>query len=339
MLKIPIHMAACLAIFVVRGFCGPFDPTKVAADAKWVIHLDFDVFRKTKLGEHITKNLIEPKLENTEAIKKLNLSINLQNISGLTAYGPAFEKDGGGVLVLSSSADVKKDLDTLVGMAAVSGNEQKDVVMVQEKPFPIYSFKDQVYLAPKVGNSVVIAKSREMLEHGREVILGQEKCLAKAESFRDYPPVAEKAFFVAMAEGFNELAGIPPQAQVLRETKGGRIALGEIDENLFLNLVFKAKDDEASTKIQQVLQGIVALISLSQPDKEITDLAAGSKIASAGRNVSVDLRIPTAKAIKRIDEKHGVEPGRKSAKAKREKRSAEDSDAKPEESKAVPEKN
>src|SRR5688500_14917175 len=123
MLRTPIYTAACLALLVLRGFGGPFDASKVAADAKWVIHLDFDVFRKTKLGGHITKNLIEPKLDNTEAIKKLNLSINLHNISGLTAYGPAFEKDGGGVLVLSTTADVKKDLDTLVGMAAVSGNE------------------------------------------------------------------------------------------------------------------------------------------------------------------------------------------------------------------------
>jgi hypothetical protein len=339
MLKTRIYLTVCLALLVLKGFAGPFDPSKVAGDAKWVLHLDWDLFRKSTLGQHAIEKLVKPKLEQNEQIKKLNLSINLENISSVTAYGPAFDKNGEGVLVLSTTANVKKDLDTLVGMAAVSENEQKDFVMLQEKPFALYSFKDQVYLAPNVGNAVLLAKSRELLEQAREVVIEKAESLAKAASFKDYPALADKVFFMAMAEGFNDLAGIPPQAQVLRETKGGRLALGEKDENMFVNLVFKAKDDEASTKIQQVLQGIVALVSLSQPDKEITELANNSKIASAGRNVSVDLKFPAAKAIKKIDEKHGGNPERKAPRRNREKRPAEDGEGKPKESKAAQETN
>jgi hypothetical protein len=343
MLKNQIYSALslfCLGLLALQApvsYSGPFDNSKVAADAKWVIHLDFDAFRKTAVGQHLTKNFLQPKLENNEQIKKLNLSINLQNISGLTAYGPAFEKNGEGVLVLSTSADVKKDLDTLVGMAALSENEQKDVVMLQEKPFALYSFKDQVFLAPGVGNLVLIAKSRELLEHGREVALGKKESLANAKSFEAYPAVANAPFFMAMAEGFNDFAGIPPQAQVLRETRGGRLALGEKDENLALNLVFKAKDDAASTKIQQVLQGIVALISLSQPDKAITELASGSKIASTGSNVSIDLSFPAAKAIKTFDEKHGGNGDQKPPRRNRGKRPSPEDEVKNEDSKAAQE--
>jgi hypothetical protein len=242
--------------------------------------------------------------------------------------------------VLSTTANVKKDLDTLVGMAAVSDKEQKDFVMLQEKPFGLYSFRNQVFLAPNVGNAVLVAKSRDLLEQAREVALNQADNLSKSSSFKDYPALAEKVFFTAMAEGFNDAADIPPQAQVLRETKGGRLALGEKDQNLFVNLVFKAKDDEASTKIQQVLQGIVALVSLSQPDKEITDLANNSKIGAAGRNVSVDLKFPAAKAIKKIDEKHGEnDHERKAPRRNREKRHAEEHETKTEEPKAAQEKN
>ena len=339
MLKTQIHFTACLALVMLKSFAGPLEPGKVAGDAKWVVHLDLEAFRKTSLGQHLVEKLLKPKLEQNEQFKKLNLSINLENIGSLTAYGPAFEKNGEGVLVLSTTANVKKDLDTLVGMAALSDNEQKDFVMVQEKPFALYSFKNQVYFAPNVGNVVLLAKSRDLLEHARDVVLDKADNLAKAASFKEYPALGDKSYFVAMAEGFNDLTGIPPQAQVLRETKGARVALGEKDENVFLNLVFKANDEQTSTKIQQILQGLVALVSLSQPDKEITELANSSKIGSVGRNVSVDLRVPAAKAIKRIDEMHGGNPGRK-ARRNREKPPVEDEEVKVvEESKAAQEKN
>ena len=333
-----IHVLSCLALLVVKAFAGPFDGSKVAADAKWVIHLDFDAFRKTAIGQYATEKFLKPKLEENEQFQKLNLSINLQNISGLTAYGPTFEKHDEGVLVLSTTADVKKDLDTLVGMAALSENEKKDVVMLQEKPFLLYSIKDEIYVAPGVANSVLVAKSREMLEQGREIVLGKGESLVKSKAFADYPAMSDKAFLMVMAEGFDEFPGIPAQAQVLREAKGGRVLLGEADENLFFNLVFKARDESASTKIQQVLQGIVALVSLSQPDKDLTELASNSKISSAGSNVSVELKVPSAKAIKQIEEKHG-DDNHRPAKRNREKRRNQESEPPQEEAKAAQETN
>jgi hypothetical protein len=333
-----IHVLTCLALLLVKVFAGPFDSSKVAADAKWVIHLDADAFRKSAVGQYAIEKFLKPKLEENEQFKKLNLSINLQNISGLTAYGPAFEKQPEGILVLTTTADVKKDLDTLVGMAALSENEKKDVVMLQEKPFLLYSIKDQIYVAPGgPGNSVIIAKSREMLEQGREVALGTGENLSKSKGLSDYPATNEKSFLMVMAEGFNEIEGIPPQAHVLREAKGARVLLGEANENLFFNLVFKAKDESASTKIQQILQGIVALVSLSQPDKDLTELASNSKVASAGSNVSVELKMPTAKAVKVFEEKHGDD--HRPARRNREKRRNQESKPAREEAKAAQETN
>jgi hypothetical protein len=298
-----IHRTASLIVAACAFtalFAGPVDQSKIAADAKWVVHLDFEALRKSKVGNHLITGLLQPKIEGNEFIKKANLSINLTNISSLTAYGPQFEKDGEGILLLSTTADVKKDMDTLVGMASLSENEKKDVTMVQQKPFPLYNIKDDIFIAPLTGNTVILAKSREQIDHAREIAGGKGESLAKAQAFKDYPDAAN-AFILVMAKGFNESAKIPPQAQVLRETEGGRLAIGEKDQNLFLNLMFKGKDEESSTKIQQVLQGIVALVSMSQQNKDVTDLASATKIASEGRNVSVTLQFPTAKAIEHMD--------------------------------------
>jgi hypothetical protein len=290
-----------LAATAFTTFAGPLDQSKVAADAKWVVHLDFDAFRKSKLGNHFVTKIIEPKLKENDLFQKANLSLSLTNISGLTAYGPNYEKDGDGVLLLSTTADLKKDMDTLVGMAAVSGNETKDVTMVQQQPFPIYNVKNDFFVAPLSGNTVLLAKSRDQVDRAREIVSGKGENLAKGGAFKDYPEAPSTFFFSAMAQSFNESAHIPPQAQVLRETDGGRFVIGENEKNIFLNVVFKGKDQEATTKIQQVLQGIVALVSMSQKNPEITELASSAKIIGEERNVSVTLQFPTAKAIEQVE--------------------------------------
>ena len=285
---------------VMTALAGPIDQTKVAGDAKWVLHLDFDAFRKSALGSHFVSNVLEPQIEAQEFLRSTTLSINLTNISSLTAYGPNFEKDGAGVLLLNTTAEVKKDLDTLVGMASLSANEKKDLTMVQQKPYPLYNLKDDVFLAPVAGTGILLSKSREAIERARDIATGKGDSLAKSGSFKEYAD-ASGAFMVVMAHGFNTMAKIPPQAQVLRETEGGRLAIGEKDKNVFLNLMFKGRDEESSTKIQQVLQGIVALVSMSQQNKDVTDLATATRIAGEGRNVSVTLQFPAAKAIQHVD--------------------------------------
>ena len=305
MSKTHICSLVCAAIAGATTFAAPLDRSKVAEEAKWVVHLDFDAFRKTAVGSQLTEKVLQPKLAETEAEMKFDLSLDFKNISSLTAYGPSFQKEGDGVLILSTTADVKKDLDTLVGMAALSDAEEKDVTMVQQKPYLLYNLKGSVFIAPNVGGSVLVAKSKEQIERGREVIEGRVPSLAKSALFKDYPEVADTFFFLGMAEGFNAAKNIPPQAQVLRETEGGRLVLGEKDKNLFVNLVFNGKNEESSLKIQQILQGLCALVSISQQNEDLTELLSQTKIASAGRNVSVDLRFPAAHVVEKILEKHG----------------------------------
>lgn len=296
--------AALLTVLSLPALAGQLDQTKVPAEAKWVLHLDFDAFRQSAIGSQFLARIVEPKIKNNDFFKKANLSINLTNISGLTAYGPNFEKDGDGVLLLSTTADVKKDMDTLVGMAALSQNETKDVTMVQQNPFPLYNVKNDLFVAPLGGNTVLLAKSRNQVERAREITSAKSETLAKHNPFKAYPAAPAGYFFSAMAQGFNQEADIPPQAQVLRETEGGRFVVGEQEKSLFLNLVFKGKDQEATTKIQQVLQGIVALISMSQQNNsELAELANTTKITSESRNVSITLSLPTAKAIEHMEKR------------------------------------
>ena len=290
------------AVFLaLTTLAGPLDKALVASDAKWVVHLDIEAFRASKLGGHIVTDILQPKLEASPLGKKSNLSINLTNLSSLTAYGPTFEKDGEGILILKTSADVKKDLDTLVGMASLSGDDEKMITMEQHAPFAIYKLKDNMLFTPMVGGTLVAAKSRQQLERAREIVSGKGETLAKTDAFKTFPDVPKGFFFLGMAQGLNDEVKIPAQAQVLREADGGRLVIGENERNIFVNLVFRGKSEESTTKIQQVMQGIVALVSMSQQNKEVTELANSAKISGEGKNVSVTLQFPTVNAIERVD--------------------------------------
>jgi len=178
------------------------------------------------------------------------------------------------------------------------------LILLQQQPYLLYCFNKDVFIAPKVADTVLIAKSQEQIDNARDVLMGKAKTLAQNSEFGGYPETPN-GFFVGMADGFNDAEHhMPPQAQVLKEARGGRVALGETDRSLFVNLVFRGKDEEGSAKIQQVLQGLVALVSLSQQDKDITDLANATKVSLQGRNVIVDVHCPSNELIEKIEAKH-----------------------------------
>src|SRR3954469_13304252 len=104
------HLLSSVSVLVaaISAFAGPLDKSKISADAKWLLHLDVEAFRRSALGDHVIGHFLQPMIDGNEQVKKLNLSISVQNISSLTAYGSAFEKNGQGVLMLTTTADVKK---------------------------------------------------------------------------------------------------------------------------------------------------------------------------------------------------------------------------------------
>jgi hypothetical protein len=296
LLKTGCALAACGA-----ALAGPLDKTRIGSEAKWIVHIDVESLRHSALGGYLIDEMVKPMLEGREELRDANLSINLTNISSITAYGPAFDKGAEGVLIVSTTADVKKDLDSVAGMFLLSAGTNTPFLLVEKDPLPLYSFSKSVYFAPG-DHTLFVAKSREQIERAHRVLQGKEENLTRGGGFKSFKEPPNSFFSVAVAEGFTGELGMPAQAQILKETSGGRLCLGERDKNVFVNLVFQGRDDMATTRIQQVLQGIVALVSLSQQDKEITQLAGATRIASEGNNVLVNLEYPVDKTIEKIKE-------------------------------------
>ncbi len=296
--------SGCLAAASLTVIAGPLDKGRIASDAKWFVHIDVEGLRNSTLGDYLVKELVNPNLDKLDQLSKANLTMNVSNITSITAYGPSFDKAAEGVLMVSTTADPRKDLDTVAGMFLAASGTNAPFTMLEQDPYPLYTFGKSIYFAP-AGHTLFVAKSREQLDNAREVLLGKAESLKKNSNFKDLRDAPKSFLFAGVADGFAGNMGMPPQAQILREAKGGHLSIGERDKNLFLSLAFQGKDDMATTRLQQVLQGLVALASLTQQDDDITQLAAGIKIASEGQSVQVNLEFPVDKTIQKIKDKSG----------------------------------
>lgn len=299
--------AALFAIASILGapaFSAPLDKSVVASDAKWVLHLDMEAFRGTDVGKFLTEKIIEPKYNKGLQEKNLSVTLAPSNISSITAFGSNLQKEEReGVLLIKTTADVKKDLDSLVKVAA---DEGKEISVAQKQPYLLYNVNDDFYVAPDVKGWVVVGKRKSNIDEGHAVLSGEKGTLAKSDAFSDYPRIDNSFFFLGMAEGFDNTP-VPPQAQVLKETSGARLAVGEQVEKLFVNLALRGKTAESALKIQQVLQGLVALVSLSGDKPELSELARNVQITNEAQMVTVNLSIPTRRAIEKLADKEGIE--------------------------------
>ena len=88
--------------------------------------------------------------------------------------------------------------------------------------------------------------------------------------------------------------------------------------NLFLILALKAKSSEVMTQMQQVIQGTVALASLSQAENpDLMQLAQSVKVSGDDKMVTVGVEFPVEKAIRLLGEQKAKSRGDESGASKK----------------------
>jgi hypothetical protein len=301
-----IALVPALAVFALQA--GPLKPAQVGADARWVLHLDAEAFRSSKSGGYVCSELLDKKLaEIPKGDANLDLVGLARKITGLTLYGPDFEnRSGRGVLLVTANEDVVKALE---GLAAAEMLRKPDgpIKRIQDKPFPLFQLKSDSFVGSPGPGLILLAKSREQVEAAAAVLDGSKPSLNGAAHFKGLPSPPAGTFLCAMAEAFNELGSIPPQARVLQMAEAGRLALGESREKLTLNLALRAKTAEASAQMRQVVEGLAALVSLSDTtDKDLATLVKSLKVTNTDTLVSLTVEFPVADAIQKAAQKHGT---------------------------------
>ena len=320
-------LIAGLVLAAVAVAASPLQKEQVAADAKWLLHVDLEQFRATKTGSYFVREILESKLARPkEDLKRdLNFDLDVTRISSITAYGTDYQRhpDANGVLIVKTDLDVAAALDGLIEKFSKEGGEGAGPVKREKQgaatTYSLHNGEGFVCVHP--GKLVLLGKSHEAVEKAEAVLSGKSANLSTGKAFSGFPEGPKAFFFLAIAEGFNEDAPLPPHAKVLKMTDGARLVLGENAANLFLNLALKAKSAEVMTQMQQVIQGTVALASLSQQENpDLIQLAQSVKVSGDDKMVTVGVEFPVEKAIQLLSEKTGKSNGDKTGATTRKRK-------------------
>jgi hypothetical protein len=287
----------------------PLQKEQVAADAKWVVHLDVDKLRSTAVGDYVINHVLDAKMG--ALARQFDFDLDWKKVRSLTAYGSGYQSEPSfnGVLLINTELDLQKALDAAIEKTSQENNNKSTPIeKTQEGDVTTYSMKDHMFVSFRPGKPVIAGKSLDSIQKAGEVLSGTSANLASTKTFSEFPKVQEPFFFMGAVEAFklnSELAdgshegdALNPKAKILKLADGGRVVLGEDSNQLFLDLSLKAKSAEVVTQMQQVIQGMIALASLSQPDnQDLQQLAQSAKVSSAGNIVTLKLGYPADQAV------------------------------------------
>jgi hypothetical protein len=303
----------------VPVFAGPLPKECISADAKWLLHLDAAEFKAAEIGKTVAKEYIEPNWAQASAAIKMAVEVDLdwQDLQSLTVFGTEAKPDDRAVVLIQVEKAARQKLEKAIHEKAQASKDAEGTIQEEESPAgPIFKIAGSHFATAAKDTLIVLSKNRTALEKTVAVINGKSPNLNASNNFAGFSEDPKGMFFIILAEGFYTPDQLPPQAQIFRQAEGGKVVLGEKGENLYVSLSLKAKTTEACTQMQQVLQGLQALVTLSKnDDPEIMGLINSIKIASHDKIVSVSLEYSAQQALSKLtelaDKKHKHKEKRK----------------------------
>ena len=147
-------------VFVTTTRAVPLQRGLVPLEAKWLVHLDVDNFRDSKLGGIVINDLLGPHLAQLKTDMKVDGQLILQKLHSVTAFGTDFQAhpEANGVLVLSGDEEMQKIVEGFIA-AQILQNPDGPIKKLQQDPFVLYSIHDQVFVSPALAGQIVVSKS------------------------------------------------------------------------------------------------------------------------------------------------------------------------------------
>ncbi len=275
---------AVLALVTAVGQAAPLDTKNVAADAKWVVHVDVDAIRDS----HVVKKAFEscPFLKDESGkhfdMIRDKIGVDLRkDLHGITVYGPDTDKTHGVVIVF---ATVNRSL--LLDKA----EQAADHKVTRHGRIEIHSWtqKHGAKTEPAAGafykpNVLVFAAGVEGVAGAIDVLDGKSPGITDAKSPLGGRPPAGSTFVARSIV-------IPPHAPgpVFKQAESFRIAMGESDGKSFYHANVVMKTSLAATEVKAIADGVKALGGLRfTGNADVMKLVNGLQTAAQGKTVRI----------------------------------------------------
>jgi len=302
----------CLAAFSLCPAHAAFDPATVPADAKWILHLDFNALRESPVGKELITMIEKKAVIPSGANIQLDVKKLIATLGSATAYGTTFSKDPkeiDGTLILQGTDDLRKIVEGVAAQLSVSNPEC--LVEVKDLPFSAYSIKGEVTIAFPKEPIILVSRSKPQLLKALDLYRGKGPAAAHGpSSLKNLIPKTKTLLVLAASEVPNTDGLFPenaPQARILKMASSASVAIGNDDKLTTASIQLVATDEEMSDKLLKIVQGLTAMLSLAQSDdKQITDFLRSVRAERVGKVIVLNLSFPSDGLVTMI---HNIEQG------------------------------
>jgi hypothetical protein len=302
-------MKRLLAVFALTliwnagGNCraGAIDPGSVAADAKWLVHIDFDALRESKVAQHAHEEILkhERAKEILAKVQDMTGMDPQKDLHGLTAYGAGF-KPHSGVLIVYAHADRDKLLALMKSRPDFKTTSADDLELYSWTEGRGERKHDVIVAFPKEGVAV-IAGSADQVKRASSVVRGGGGLTRSSPLIGDAPP---ETIFRLAAAGLGD-AELPVKIDLLKKIERISIVAAEHDGTDFQHLRVVTTDGETAKQLKSIADGIKAMVDLHVADRpELKKIVDATKIEQDDKTLAIDWSGSSESVSHMLDKAH-----------------------------------
>jgi hypothetical protein len=277
-------MAVVLGLATL-GRAEPLNLNQVAADSKWVMHIDVDALRASTVMQKAYHKCLEM---HQDAEQKMNMVCGMmgmdprKDLHGVTIYGRDTNKEHGVMIV---HADVNQQL--LLHLVTMAPHYKATTYGSYElRSWAHKGHKQEMHYVTAVfykPNIILFAACPEIVKAALDVLDGKSPAITG-----DGSPLSGRtrpgSIFVARASAIDPNMKCP----VLKQTESFRVAMGEYNGESFYRARLTMKSTETVQQIKAIVEGFRALVSLKHgSDPLAMKLIRNLKVTGEGVTLNV----------------------------------------------------
>ncbi|MDB6110598.1 MAG: hypothetical protein JWR69_2348 [Pedosphaera sp.] len=285
--------AACVCASSLTAGANTLQRSDVMDDPAWLVHLDFDGFRPTTLGQYVLAEMDKPEAKDKLAAFQTIFSFDLRKqLHGATLYGSGLAPEEAVLIVYADF-----EADRLVTLAKAA----KDYHSKEHNQHVIHNWRDdhkkdkngdkmRVY-ATIHGERVIFSQSESRVALALDVLDRTAPSLAAGSAFAGLGVPGNSHFLEAAARKM-DFPDSTPNAAMLKLAKSLEFVLGEKDKKFHAAITLVADTEESAGHIVSIAQGLLALAKLQTEKPEATKFADAVVIKQDGARAHGSLTLP-----------------------------------------------
>ena len=276
----------------------------VAADVKWLVHVDVEAFTASTFGSTLLASAeqLDIDLDDLDEIER-ELGLDLRtDLMSITAYGTTgdFEEDAVIIAALNAKADR--------AMARFKAHEEIDVREIRIDGHRVQVFEKHYLHLRETDDPdrriLVICSDKHVLADALDVLDGDEPSLSRGRSpFVVSRPKRGSFVFVA-ARDLDDFPEIEPASEIVRLSEGFAVDLGEKENVVYGQVTISAESEETARLIAEAVTGMIALgrlLGSQEPElKPLLAIAQALEVKADGTQVNVRLQYDSQQLVEQL---------------------------------------